>query len=98
MMLSQRAPDAPLPHEAEFRFRVIRSYFRLPPEPGGMEEHIAQLSRAQRALGVDVVNLFNSGSAAGPAVQLLPRLDLLSVRPALLRNILFYAAAFVQRR
>ena len=84
--------------QPEPRFRVIRSYVRLPPEPGGMEEHIDQLSRSQRALGVEVVNLFNSGAAAGPAVQILAKLDLVTVRPAFLRNILFYSAAFSQRR
>jgi glycosyltransferase involved in cell wall biosynthesis len=93
MMLSKRPAETTETDPSEFRFRVIRSYFRLPPEPGGMEEHIARLSEAQRALGVDVVNLFSTGAAEGRALQVLPGRDLLSVRPALLRNMLFYGAA-----
>lgn len=77
-------------------FRVVRSYFRLPPEPGGMEEHIARLSAAQRALGVEVVNLFNVGAADGPAVQIARGRDLLHIRPASLRNLVFYAGALAR--
>lgn len=74
-------------------FKVVRSYFRLPPEPGGMEEHIARLSAEQRQLGVEVVNVFNVGRPEGDALQLFPGRDLLGVRPALLRNALFYGRA-----
>lgn len=79
-------------------FRVVRSYFRLPPEPGGMEEHIARLSAEQRRFGLNVVNLFNVGEAEGPNIQLYRGRDLLSVRPAPLRNLLFYAAAMFHTR
>lgn len=74
-------------------FRVVRCYFRLPPEPGGMEEHIARLSEAQRAQGIEVLNVFNVGTAQGDAVQLYRGRDLLHVNPAVLRNLIFYAAA-----
>lgn len=79
-------------------FRVVRAYFRLPPEPGGMEAHIDRLSAAQRALGVEVINLFNTGEAEGPAVQLLPGRNLLRVRPAALRNLIFYSGALAARQ
>ena len=85
-----KANDAP--------FRVIRAYFRLPPEPGGMEAHIAQLSAAQRALGIEVINLYNTGEADGLAVQLFPDHNLLYVRPAALRNLIFYLGALTARQ
>lgn len=74
--------------------RVLRLYFRYPPEPGGMEQHIERLSDAQRQLGVEVVNVFNRGqSSASSAIQLLPGADLEVLRPQALRNAAFYAAA-----
>ena len=74
--------------------RVLRLYFRYPPEPGGMEQHIERLSEAQRQLGVEVLNVFNRGqSSASSAIQLLPGVDLGVLRPQALRNAAFYAAA-----
>lgn len=78
-------------------FRVIRAYLRLPPAPGGMEAHIARLTAAQRDLGIQVLNLYNVGVAEEPAVRLLPRYDLRRIRPAALRNGIFYAAAIICR-
>jgi glycosyltransferase involved in cell wall biosynthesis len=76
-----------------FSFQVIRVYFRLPPEPGGMEAHIAHLSLAQRELGVEVVNLFNIGKAEGLGVQIFAETNLSDIRPAALRNLIFYSGA-----
>ncbi len=77
-------------------FRVVRIYFRLPPEPGGMEEHIARLSAEQRQQGIEVVNVFNVGEADGPALRLYGSRDLLGIRPATLRNIMFYGGALMR--
>ncbi len=88
--LAAAIPD-PAP-EAAPALRVLRSYLRLPPEPGGMEAHIARLSAAQRAQGIEVVNLFQSGECDGPHVQLLPGRALGS--SASLRSLRFYAAAW----
>ena len=71
---------------------VLRIYERLPPEPGGMERHIAELSAAQRKLGVKVTSIFNTGSADGDSIQILAPHALYRLRPALLRNLLFYGA------
>lgn len=73
--------------------RLYRAYPRLPPEIGGMERHIAQLTAAQRAQGVDVVNIFNAGEPDGPAQQVLPGRNLNTIKPGVLRDFLFYAAA-----
>lgn len=85
--------DSLSPEPSRRPFRLIRIYFRLPPEPGGMEAHIARLSDAQRQSGVEVVNVHNTGEATGASIRLLKHRDLLHVRPAVLRNALFYSAA-----
>ncbi len=61
-----------------------------------MEEHIERLSEAQRALGIEVLNVFNVGEAQADAVQVFRGRDLLHVRPAMFRNLLFYSAAILR--
>lgn len=79
------------------RLHVIRCYDRLPPMPGGMERHIAELTAAQRAMGVRVTELYNSGMPAGEAIQLWRGLRTDRIQPNLLRWGLFYAAAAMRR-
>jgi glycosyltransferase involved in cell wall biosynthesis len=71
---------------------VLRIYERLPPEPGGMERHIAELTAAQRKLGVKVTSIYNTGSADGDSIQILQPYELYRLRPALVRNLIFYGA------
>lgn len=71
---------------------VLRIYERLPPEPGGMERHIAELTAAQRKLGVKVTSIYNTGSADGDAIQVIRPFALHRLRPASLRNLVFYGA------
>jgi glycosyltransferase involved in cell wall biosynthesis len=78
-------------------FRVIRAYQRLPPMRGGMETHIAELTRAQRALGIEVTHLYQCGDAEGAAVRVLGNCPLHSVKPAALRNLIFFGAAMRAR-
>lgn len=78
------------------QLHVIRAYFRLPPEPGGMERHIAALTAAQRRLGVRVTLVYNSGQAEGDAVRLWGGRDFLPIRPAALRDLLFYGSAMAR--
>lgn len=77
---------------------VVRCYPRRPPCPGGMEKHIASLSREQRRLGIRVTDVFNDGEPEGEGVQILARVKLHRVRPAVLRDLLFYVAAMVRLR
>ena len=77
---------------------VIRVYKRLPPEPGGMEQHVAELTAAQRALGVRVTLLYNRGEPQGEALQLLKGIDLKTVAPSALADLMFYSAAVVRSR
>ena len=76
---------------------VIRCYGRLPPLPGGMEQHIAALTAEQRKLGVQVTELYNAGAPSGESVQILPRWRLDRLHPYLLRESLFYGAAASKR-
>jgi glycosyltransferase involved in cell wall biosynthesis len=71
---------------------VLRIYERLPPLPGGMEGHIAELTAAQRRLGVRVTSIYNLGCPDGDAIQVLKSHQLYRLRPALLRNLVFYGA------
>lgn len=75
------------------QLRIFRCYQRLPPEPGGMEQHIALLTAEQRRQGVEVINIFNRGLAEGPAVRVLAGYDLRRVKPAAIRDAVFYHAA-----
>lgn len=41
--------------------RILRIYLRIPPAKGGMENHILQLTRLQRELGINAILAFNDG-------------------------------------
>ena len=46
------------PEHIESNYTILRIYFRLPPETGGMENHILHLSNEQRNLGYNVINIY----------------------------------------
>ena len=71
--------------------RVIRCYQRLPPRSGGMETHIQALSNIQTRENVEVVSVFNSGNAPEPYMHIWPSLTLDFVKPAIIRDIVFYS-------
>lgn len=74
---------------------ILRLYPFLPPGGGGMEKHIACLTREQRQQGCNVTIIYNQGAATGPYdFQVLPWLDLRKVRPQLLRDFIFFSAVF----
>ena len=75
------------------QLHVVRCYDRLPPQPGGMERHIAELTAAQRRMGVRVTEIHNSGEPAGESRRVLPWLRTDRLRPSLLRWSLFYMGA-----
>ena len=77
---------------------VLRVYDRLPPLPGGMERHIAELTAAQRRLGIKVTSAYNIGRPDGDAIQVLKSHELYRLRPALLRNLVFYGAILAHRK
>lgn len=77
---------------------VLRIYDRLPPLPGGMERHIAELTAAQRRLGIKVTNIYNLGCPDGDALQILKSRQLYRLRPTVLRDLIFYGAIAMRRR
>ena len=79
------------------QLHVIRCYERLPPQPGGMEQHIAALTAAQRRQGVRVTEVFNTGLPAGESVQVLPGWQVDKIRPGMLRAAIFYAGVATKR-
>jgi len=58
-----------------------------------MERHIAELTAAQRRLGVRVTEIFNRGEPAGESIRVWPGMEVDRIRPYLLRSALFYLAA-----
>lgn len=72
---------------------VIRCYLRRPPCSGGMEKHIAALSREQRALGVRVTDVTNEGDVGEESVRVFEGRRLGGIRPASLRDFVFYLGA-----
>lgn len=77
--------------------RVLRIYPFLPPLPGGMEKHIQRLTQEQRLLGCDVTVVFNRGSETALGdLKVLPALNLRSIKPQPLRDLIFYLAVLVK--
>ncbi|MFL6730423.1 MAG: glycosyltransferase family 4 protein [Sphingomicrobium sp.] len=63
-----------------------------------MERHIAELTAAQRRLGVKVTSAYNIGGPDGDAIQVLKSHELYRLRPTLLRNLVFYGAILLTHR
>lgn len=77
--------------------RVLRIYPFLPPLPGGMEKHIQRLTQEQRLLGCEVTVIFNRGSATATSdLTVLPSLNLRGIKPQLLRDLIFFCAAYLK--
>ena len=80
------------------RLHVLRIYDRLPPLPGGMERHVAELTAAQRRLGVKVTSIYNAGCPNGDSLQILKGHELYRLRPSLLHDLIFYGAISMHRK
>lgn len=78
--------------------RIARFYPFLPPKTGGVEQHVAQLSVAQRQMGDQVSVFYSTGSPVGPYDQQVARGAALVGRPGFVRDALFYAACLVRIR
>ena len=70
--------------------KILRLYTRLPPLPGGMEEHIAQLTREQSSLGHDVTIYFNKGDRVSSSDVQISRLPLYKLKPQFIGILFFY--------
>lgn len=76
--------------------RILRLYPFLPPLPGGMEKHVASLSREQRFLGHDVSVVFNQGKATSDDDhQVMPWVNLRKLRPQFVRDLIYSLSVLV---
>ncbi len=75
--------------------RILRIYPFIPPLTGGMENHVYKLTAEQRAAGCNVSLFFNGGERQNEDdVKILPYLNLRKIKPALLRDLVFYMPVF----
>ncbi len=79
--------------------KILRLYPFLPPQPGGMEKHVARLSVYQRALGHDVTIAFCEGAPTSvDDIRLLGGQPIRAWKPVILRELFFYTAALIALR
>jgi glycosyltransferase involved in cell wall biosynthesis len=79
--------------------RILRMCVTLPPFPGGMENHVAQITAQQRSLRHEVSVLFCVGEATSPAdIQVMAGREIAYWRPQAMRDIVFGAAALRKLR
>jgi len=64
--------------------KILRLYTRLPPLKGGMENHIAQLSKEQTKLGHDVTIYFNKGTKVTSKDVQITKFPLYKLKPQFL--------------
>ena len=76
--------------------KILRIYTKLPPLLGGMENHIAQLTKEQIKLGHDVVIYFNKGIKVASEDVQVTKLSLYKLKPQFLGFFLFYFLVFIK--
>jgi L-malate glycosyltransferase len=76
--------------------KILRLYTRLPPLLGGMENHIAQLSKEQIKLGHDVTIYFNKGAKVTSKDVQITKFPLYKVKPQFLGIVSFHFLAFLR--
>jgi glycosyltransferase involved in cell wall biosynthesis len=70
--------------------KILRLYTRLPPLLGGMENHIAQLTKEQISLGHEVSIYFNKGNKVTSSDAQVSRIPLYKIRPQFIGVFIFY--------
>jgi len=68
----------------------------LPPLPGGMENHIAQLTREQIKLGHEVSIYFNQGSCVTPNDIQITKLPLFKIKPQFIGLLIFHFLVLIR--
>ena len=76
--------------------KILRLYTRLPPLKGGMENHIAQLSKEQIKLGHDVTIYFNKGTKVASKDVQITKFPLYKLKPQFLGISSFHFLAFLR--
>ena len=70
--------------------KILRLCTRLPPLPGGMENHIIQLSKEQINLGHNVTIYFNKGDKLNSQDVQITKIPLYKVKPQFIGILTFY--------
>ena len=73
--------------------KILRLYTRLPPLTGGMENHIAQLTKEQVNLGHSVTIYFNKGDKVTTNDVRVSRYPLYKLKPQFIGVFIFYFMA-----
>jgi L-malate glycosyltransferase len=76
--------------------KILRLYPRLPPLLGGMENHIAQLTREQIKLGHDVIIFFNQGHNVTDNDVQLTKIPLYKIKPQFLGVLIFHFLVLIR--
>ena len=76
--------------------KILRLYYRLPPLPGGMENHIAQLTKEQIKLGHDVSIYFNQGSCVTANDIQISKISLFKIKPLFIGHLIFHFLVLVR--
>jgi len=76
--------------------RILRLYTRLPPLPGGMENHITQLTRGQIKLGHEVSIYFNQGDQVTSNDIQITKIPLHKIRPQFTGLLIFHFLVLVR--
>jgi glycosyltransferase involved in cell wall biosynthesis len=77
--------------------KILRCYLRVPPMPGGMETHIAELSKQQRKEGHYIRIIFNKGEiTSNQDLQVLPNVDLYKTYRSPLSVFIFYLNVIIK--
>ena len=76
--------------------KILRLYTRLPPLKGGMENHIAQLSKEQTKLGHDVTIYFNKGTKVTSKDVQITKFPLYKLKPQFLGIASFHFLTFLR--
>ena len=76
--------------------KILRIYTRLPPLIGGMENHIAQLTKEQIKLGHDVVIYFNKGDKVSSHDVQVTKYSLYKLKPQFLGFFLFHFLVLIR--
>ena len=76
--------------------KILRLYTRLPPYAGGMENHIAQLTRQQINIGHDVAIYFNRGLKVSSKDIQITKFPLFRLKPQFFGLFFFHLLVFIR--
>ena len=72
--------------------KILRIYTKLPPNLGGMEKHIAELTRYQLKEGIEVKIFYNDGSPISKNDEKLLPFSVKKLKPSFMGMQIFYLA------